>query len=241
MSFDLLFINGCSHSAGSEIEASGIGEGAYNRDNCFGAQIAKNLNIDKINLSQPGGSNDYIADSTMLWCLENAERVKDTFFLIHWTSAERTDFYTNEFNCPKYQDWTFDDKFGHIHSEHYCPNFVENDQRYIKHLSKYLFINETHWEINKLLNIIKTQTILTSFGAQYAFCNAFTECVKDKRFEKYHNLIDQKKFRYMFDKNQSFYFWAIERGHSIEGQLYWHHKLPAHIDYAEKLFLEIFV
>ena len=41
--FKHVLINGCSHSAGSEIEGSGIGEGNFNRDNCFGAQFAKGL------------------------------------------------------------------------------------------------------------------------------------------------------------------------------------------------------
>jgi hypothetical protein len=241
MNFDLLFINGCSHSAGSEIEASGIGEGKFNRENCFGAQIAKKLNVDKINLAQPGGSNDYIANSTMLWCLSNIEKIKNTFFLIHWTSAERTDFYTNTYKTPKYQDWTFDPLFGHVHADHYCPNFDSEDLSYIKPLSKYLFINETHWEINKLLNIIKTQSLLKSHGAQYAFYNAFTPCVNNERYKNYHTLIDQENFKYMFEQKQTFYYWALLNGHSIDGQKYWHHKLLAHSGYANKLFFELFI
>jgi hypothetical protein len=240
MSFDLLFINGCSHSAGSEIEAGGIGEGAFNRENCFGGQLAKQLNVKKINLSQPGGSNDYIANSTMLWCLTNAEKVKNTFFLIHWTSAERTDFFVDKYKTPKYQDWTFDPLFGHIHADHYCSNFTDNDKSYIKQLSKYMFINETHWEINKLLNIIKVQTILKSYNADYAFYNAFTPNINKNRFKKYHDLIDQQKFKNMFDRSQSFYYWALEQGHDIDGQIYWHHKLPAHTAYTKKLFRDLF-
>jgi hypothetical protein len=241
MSFDLLFINGCSHSAGSEIEASGVGEGKFNRENCFGGQLSKQLNVQKINLAQPGGSNDYIANSTMLWCLTNTEKIKNTFFLIHWTSAERTDFYTDKFNSPKYQDWTFDPLFGHVHSDHYCSNFNDEDKTYIKKLSKYMFINETHWEINKLLNIIKLQTILKSHNAKYAFYNAFTPCLKKDRFKKYHDLIDQQNFKNMFDQTYTFYYWALNAGHNIDGQLLWHHKLPAHIDYAKKLFRDLFV
>lgn len=239
MNFNLLFINGCSHSAGSEIEGSGIGEGKYNRENCFGAQLAKKLNVSKINLAHPGGSNDYIANSTLLWCLKNQEQAKKTFFLIHWTSAERTDFYTNNIKQPKYEDWVFDKNFGHIHADHYCPNFPSEDQTYIKQLSKYLFINETHWEINKLLNIIKTQTHLESIGAKYKFYNAFNPCIDETRYYSYHELINRKNFKYLFEKNQSFYFWGLENGFDIEGQMYWHHKLPAHTEYANKLFFEI--
>ena len=241
MNFNLLFINGCSHSAGSEVEGSGIGEGTFNRENCFGAQLAKKLNVDKVNLAQPGGSNDYIADSTILWCLSNPSLVKNTFFLIHWTSAERTDFYVDEYKTPKYQDWTFDDQFAHIHADHYCPNFSQKDLSYVKQLSKYLFQNETHWEINKLLNIIKTQTILKNFRAQYSFYNAFTPCINNDRFKKYHELIDQSKFKNIFEKEQTFYYWALSKGHDINGQKFWHHKLSAHAEYARKLFLDTLV
>ena len=34
MAIDHILINGCSHSAGSEIEGSAIGESRYNRKNC---------------------------------------------------------------------------------------------------------------------------------------------------------------------------------------------------------------
>lgn len=238
--FNRILINGCSHSAGSEIEASGMGESVFNRENCFGAHLAKMLKVNKVNLAQPGGSNDYIADSTMLWCLEHLELVKNTFFLIHWTSAERTDFYTNSYNSPKSQDWVFDSNFGHIHPEYHCPNFPKEDLAYVKQLTKYLFISETHWEINRLLNIIKTQALLKSLGAKYAFYNSFDPLIKSKRYQKYHQLIDENTYHKPFKQNQSFYYWAIDKGHNIEGQVFWHHKLPAHTAYAKKLFLELF-
>lgn len=241
MSVDTLLINGCSHSAGSEIEASGIGEGKFNRDNCFGAQLANKWNIANINLSQPGGSNDYIANSTALWCLTNTEKVSSTFFLIHWTSPERMDVFTKDSCGKKYMDWIFDSKFGHIHPDHYCPNLPNEDKQYASKLSKYLFINETHWEINKLMNMIKTQTILKSFGAKFRFYNAFDVCSESDRYQQYHNLLDLDTTADLFTENQSFYYWAIANGHSIDGQLYWHHKLPAHTAYANKLYAEIII
>jgi hypothetical protein len=85
-----LLVNGCSHTAGSEIEGSGVGEGNYNRQNCYAAQIAKKLNWEYTNIAMPGGSNDYIKRTTMLWILDNPERAKNTHFFINWTGAERT-------------------------------------------------------------------------------------------------------------------------------------------------------
>ena len=49
--FSHVLINGCSHSAGSEIEGSGIGDGNYNRENSFGAQFAKQLDCTYTNIA----------------------------------------------------------------------------------------------------------------------------------------------------------------------------------------------
>ena len=91
--FSHVLINGCSHSAGSEIEASGIGEGNYNRDNSFGAQFAKQLDCTYTNIAYPGASNDYISRTTLYWILDNPTLAKDTLFLIHWTGTDRTEYF----------------------------------------------------------------------------------------------------------------------------------------------------
>ena len=81
--FEHILINGCSHTAGSEIEGSGIGEGNYNRDNCFGAQLARKLGVVYTNLALPGASNDYINRTTSMWMLDHAAMAKRTLYLIH--------------------------------------------------------------------------------------------------------------------------------------------------------------
>lgn len=247
--FHAILVNGCSHSAGSEIghavpaelESSKMRSHEFNKNNSFGNQLAKKLNVNCINLAQPGGSNEYIADSTMLWCLANPSAVKNTFFLIHWTTAERIDFFVDSCNGLKTQDWVFDTHFGHVHPAHFWPHFEKNDAHNIKKLSKYLFINQTHWEINRLLCIIRTQALLKSLGAQFKFYNAFDTLANGKRYKKYHKLIDKAIFHEPFNEDQTFYYWALNRGHDIKGQQYWHHKLPAHTAYANKLFSELFM
>lgn len=247
--FKTLLINGCSHSAGSEIghaakvelAASNMSNDEFNKKNSFGAQLAKKLKVNCINLARPGGSNQYIANSIMLWCLSNPEEVKNTFFLIHWTSSERIDFFVDSYRLESSQDWMFDEKFGHIHPDHYCPNFDQTDIHNIKVLSKYLFINTVHWEIDRLLCIIRTQALLNSMGAKFKFYNAFNPLTEGKRYKKYHKLINKTTFHEPFNQDQSFYYWAINQGHDIKGQLFWHHKLPAHTEYANKLLAELFV
>jgi hypothetical protein len=241
--FKHLLINGCSHSAGSEIEGSGIGEGDYNRAQCFGAQLARRLDCKYSNLAVPGGSNDYIARSTLYWILENQDLAKDTLFLIHWTGSTRTEFFYDGPVDKIYWNWidySFDKQVGHVHFDHHANIFPKTMNSNLQSIEKSLFINETHWEINKYNNIIQTQTLLKSLNLQYVFGNAFQACAQGERYQKYSNLIDRTKFKNPFDEKESFFENCLANGFSVEGQKYWHHKLEAHTYWTDRLFKENF-
>lgn len=236
-----VLINGCSHTAGSEIEGSGIGESRYNRENCFGAQLAKKLNLTYTNLALPGGSNDYISRSTIFWCLNNPTLIKDTIFLINWTGSNRTEFFVDDtIDNGFWQDYVYDEKVGHVHFEHVWPGFTKTDKNKLIKASKIIFQYETHWEINRYMNIINLQTILKNYRAKFIFRNGFDYCKIGKRFENYQSLIDTETFRYFDNQKESFFENCLNAGHSVEGQQYWHHKLDAHTYWANKLYQEEF-
>lgn len=238
--FNRILINGCSHSAGSEIEGSGIGESHYNRENCFGAQIAKMCNVNNINLSLPGGSNDYIYRTTLLWCINNPHLVNDTLFLIHWTGPNRTEFFVDETIYDGFwQDETYDKKVGHVHPGYVWPGFTKKDQRRLIKASNIMFQYDTHWQINRYMNIIGLQTILKNYNARFIFRNAFECCNNDdNRFSDYYNLIDKETFIGIDDKGESFFEHCLNSGFSIEKQLLWHHGLDAHTYWANKIMKE---
>lgn len=241
--FNHILINGCSHSAGSEIEGSGIGEGDYNRENCFGAVLAKRLGLGYTNLALPGGSNDYINRSTNMWILDNFELAKKTLFLIHWTGSNRSEIFFNESNTESY--WNFipyvsDKNVGHIHADHYAPIFPKELQRNLDTLSKHMFINEEHWEINRYLNAINLQTVLESFNFKYIFRNGFQACATDSRYLYYQQKIKQNNFIGFGDTKYSFFEHCLDAGFSVEGQQYWHHRKEAHEYWANILFTQNF-
>lgn len=240
MAIDHILINGCSHSAGSEIEGSAIGESHYNRKNCFGAQVAKKLNASYTNLAGPGSGNDYICRSTLFWCLQNKEKIKNTLFLIHWTSPWRMDYFVNkhiEEDDLFWQDEIYDKNVGHINPQHSWPNFYKEDRKIIKKV-QHFFLNDTHWQIQKYLNIIYLQTILKGFNAKYIFKNAHIALPRAGRYKSYYEQIDSKYFIGLFDENNSFFEHCLNAGYDIDGQMYWHHKLPAHTYWANKLYKE---
>lgn len=232
-----LFVNGCSHTAGSEIEGSGIGEGNYNRQNCFGAQVAKQLGWAYTNIAYPGGSNDYIKRSTIMWILDNQEKAKDTHFFINWTGSDRTEYFFDEEDTNAYNFISYapDKKVAHLHPQHYPDWAPKKWKGNLENLSRHLFLNHTQWDINRYLNIIELQTLFKAYGYSYTFRNSFQCCENRPRYQQYIDKIDKNNFLYFDDSSQSFYEHCFQKGFDTKGQRYWHHKLPAHTYWAKTL------
>lgn len=235
--FDHVLINGCSHSAGSEIEGSGIGEGNYNRENSFGAQFAKALNCSYTNIAYPGASNDYIARTTLYWILDNKELAKRTLFLIHWTGTDRTEYFYDEGKTSAFDFIPFkpDTNVTHLHPQHYPDWAPKQWTKNLDVLSNQLFLNHTQWDINRYNNIIQTQEFLKSNGYKYVFRNAFQCCENRPRYKYYIDKLDKDNFLHWDNAEESFYDHCINVGYDVEGQQYWHHKLDAHTYWAKKL------
>lgn len=239
--FSHVLINGCSHSAGSEIEGSGIGEGNYNRNNSFGAQLAKRLGVDYTNIAYPGASNDYIARTTMYWLLDNPQLAKHTLFLIHWTGTDRTEYFYDSGNTSAFDfiKNAPDTNVAHLHPQHYPDWAPFKWKKNLDVLSNHLFINHTQWDINRYNNIIQTQTLLQEHN--YVFRNAFQCCENKPRYKYYIDKLDKSRFLHWDNADESFYDHCTNAGFNTDGQQYWHHKLDAHTYWAEKLFTELFV
>ena len=238
--YDHILINGCSHSAGSEIEGSGIGEGNYNRSNSFGAQVATQLGLSYTNIAYPGASNDYIARTTLYWILDNPALANNTLFLIHWTGTERTEYFYNEGTTSAYDfiKDAPDTTVTHLHPQHYPDWAPVPWKKNLDILADNLFINPVQWNINRYNNIIQTQELLKSKGYKYIFRNAFQCCENTSRYKYYVDKIDKENFLNFDNKNESFYEHCLNNGFSTDGQEYWHHRLEAHIYWANKLVLE---
>ena len=95
----LLYINGCSHAAGAEIEFKEQTE-CYNKS--FGELTANQLGWKNHNNSAAGGSNDRIIRTTVNF-IENykiSNNIHDLYVVIAWTGADRTEI---TFNGNTYQ------------------------------------------------------------------------------------------------------------------------------------------
>lgn len=236
--FSHVLINGCSHSAGSEIEGSGIGDGNYNRENSFGAQFAKQLDCTYTNIAYPGGSNDYVARTTMYWILDNKELAKNTLFLIHWTGTDRTEYFYEDGETYAYDfiKYSPDKKVAHLHPQHYPDWAPKRWKKNLDVLGTNLFINQSHWDINRYNNIIQTQEFLKSNNCKYIFRNAFQCCENKPRYQYYIDKIDKENFLHFDNIEESFYEHCFNAGFDTSGQEHWHHRIDAHTYWANRLF-----
>lgn len=235
-----MFVNGCSHTAGCEID--GTYESAYNRENAFGPQIAKRLNIPFTNNALNGASNDYITRTTVHWILDNPDLAKNTLFFINWTSAERAEYFYNDKKFSKNLWWNIpyvpDTQVGHI-SHSYAAGMPKEYLRNAKIVSSHLFLNSTHSEINRYNNIIYLQTILKAMGLKYIFRNGFTCSVDDNRYSNYIKQIDRVNFFGLTDINETYFEHCENKGFPRSSSDFWHLPLEAHNYWANKIYHDI--
>jgi len=90
----ILYVNGCSHAAGSEISYVNSCRTPNDLKNCWGGQIASRFNLVHCNDAQPGQGNEATLSNTLnsVTKLLKAHRPEEIFVIIGWSGFERTDF-----------------------------------------------------------------------------------------------------------------------------------------------------
>ena len=120
----ILIANGCSHTAGAEIENSMQGE-CYEK--AWPKHLADLLKYDHVNLSDSGASGHRVVRTTMRYVLDQFSKknnLSDHLFIINWPGAHRTELRqlldgSEEENLLFYDD-------------HWLPLIVGNDESYLQ-------------------------------------------------------------------------------------------------------------
>lgn len=236
----LLVINGCSHSAGSEVITPLKGDGKECRLNCFGTTLANKLDREPVHLAMPGGSNDWIARSTATWVSDHAELIKkkeiDVIFLIHWAASERWEFRFSENPILyRYMDHKFDEKYKSFTIYQDTTN-VHGFQKQLYNFFQRVFAEDSiYWSDNKIKNIIFTQELLKNNKCKYWFGNAFDSFEQSKTFDSFTKILDKKYFPYLMEQDMSFYYMLKNKGFKNQSEKIWHHGKDAHDFYADWL------
>ena len=114
----VLYVNGCSHSCGAELEYVGSCRTPYDFTNGWGGIIANKYNLIHYNDARPGAGNKEIHSTLIYSLLKLLEEYKpsEIFVIVGWTSFERTEIiyentnYTfagglNENQAPWIKNW----------------------------------------------------------------------------------------------------------------------------------------
>ncbi len=237
----LLVINGCSHSAGSEIPGEGIGDGRECRDRSFGSLLAKKLDRKPVHLALPGGSNEWILRSSLAWVGDNLDKIRnkeiDVVFLVHWTGAERWEYRFPErpFLTP-FIDYEHDTAY-----RNFSVGSINNMDGFAKDIFKVftrMFAEgREYWSDNKLKNILSLQSFLQVMQIPYWFGNSFDAFIHTKTYLSMNKLVNRKYYPYFGETPKSYYWLCKNIGFENQDKQnkLWHLGADAHEYYADFL------
>jgi len=237
----ILVANGCSHTAGAELEYP-------TQDNCYERAWPKYLadlnGWNHVNLAISGASCDRILRTTYEYIGNLGKTntlLKDLFVIIMWPGPYRTELYHD-----KYVDDPFRKGWVNL--------VIGNHSSYKKLLPKYVYEYYRYWIYtytkeqaftDYIIAILSMQNYLRSYNISYLFWNASTSHISTE--EKYYPFTRQiftKRFPYPFDSEKCFCRLMHNSGQKIaqpsiesgfashydeEGQKYWANFLSHYI------------
>lgn len=165
----ILVSNGCSHTAGAEIEYNQQGD-CYNK--AWPKHLADNLDYEHTNLSMSGASSNRVLRTTYDYIHDYAVQGKDfkkLFIVILWPGIFRTELYIQ----GKSTSYNYDDLWA--------PMLVCNDEQYKTeylpihyHYFKSWVINTTPYQATCefYMTVTNLQNLLHRYGIKYLFMDA---------------------------------------------------------------------
>jgi len=198
----LLFSNGCSHTAGAELEYPQQGE-CY--DKAWPKYLSDSLGYDHINLSMSGASTNRIVRTTYEFIydyIKQGKSLKDLLIIIMWSGIHRTEIYVDESHSYNYDNnWT--------------PMVVGNDIRNKKQFSSSLYYYYKSWTANMTgyqascdfyIAVTNLQNLLHRHGIKYLFMDAANSglMTHNTRLDSYRVQVD-KRYYEGFDDSKNCY------------------------------------
>ena len=198
----LLFSNGCSHTAGAELDHPSQGE-CYEK--AWPKLLANSLGHDHINMSISGASVVRIVRTTYEFIydwIKQGKNFKDLLVIIMWPGVYRTEIYMEESrDCNFDNNWT--------------PIVVGNDTEYKKVFSPSLYYYYKSWTANMTgyqascdfyISVTNLQNLFYRYGIRYLFLDAANSGLKigDTRLDPYRLQID-KRYYEGFDEPSNSY------------------------------------
>lgn len=235
----IMLINGCSHTAGYEID--GTDDSEYNRAHSFGNQLAEIRGYTPINIALGSQSNPAIARGILDWFHKHYDAdTMEVYVCVGWTESTRIDFpspfvvdYRSnnpavEFYCEHTSE------FLQINSGWRGNNDVEKEV--IPYWHDFQVRHPTMLELISVNAVLQLQYYFGMHDIDYVMCNTmymFTSPNKYLTF--YYNLVDRSHYFKMLDNEQAFYWHYKNQGYENPKARYWHHGQDVHSLQAQRL------
>ena len=198
-----LICNGCSHTAGAEIDYPLQGQN-YNK--AWGYHLANNLGYDYKNFSMSGSSVNRVVRTTYEFIysyLKDNKDFKKLLMVILWPGVNRTEMFVDQ------------DNLFHNYDDKWTPMVVGNEEQYKETFPKSLYHYFRSWTVNRTpyqasyefyIAITNLQNLLHRYGIKYLFMDSANSglALTDRRLDQYRVHID-KRYYEGFDIRENSY------------------------------------
>lgn len=177
----IMLFNGCSHTAGSEIEYT-------NQTSCYEKSWGKflsNMTGDEyINIAKGGSSNEYIFRTTQDWVIENVlinklYKIEDLHVVVMWSGFDRKEIYFPDSNRVDSINPQTDVKYQYTKMKYELEKFKD----VIVYFHDTLYSN-----LKNLIYVNNLSIFLDTFKIKYTFLNALHSFINLEDLDKKHIL-----------------------------------------------------
>lgn len=190
----VLMSNGCSHVFGSEIiieKGPLVFQSEENKRLSFSGLLASHYDLECHNIALPGGCNDRIYRTTMMWCvkyLNSGKKLSDLVVIIGWTATFRIEFMYDE------EYWIVVPRL----------QFLEDRPKWFRSLYKYLMTYTMNYKFERdmrLTQIIGLASFLNEIGVDYVMLNGCHPVEQDypEESDEFKNYYPTKNFFEPYD------------------------------------------
>lgn len=210
----LMLINGCSHTAGSEID--------YERqpmcyEKAWGKWLADMYGDEYVNISMPGAGNEYICRTTKDWIIENVFLNKlynkeDLHVVVMWSGFDRKEVY--------YSDLNRTDSVNPMSDPELHTKTMQYEIKRLQEVIVY-FHNTLHSNLKNIIILNDLLYFLNTYEIKYTFLNGINSFITLEELNNgyknhvlyqsyYNNLwvfneINKGKHLGIFKKEETFY------------------------------------
>ena len=161
----IMLFNGCSHTAGSEIEYE---QQPFCYEKSWGKFLSNMTGNEYINIARGGSSNEYIFRTTQDWIIENVlinklYKIEDLHVIVMWSGFDRKELYIPDIN--------FVDNINPMTDPKFIPTSMKNELENFKDTIVY-FHDILYSNLKNLTYVNNLSIFLDTFKIKYTFLNA---------------------------------------------------------------------